>query len=346
MNEKSPQIKITVLLPVYNGEKYLAEAIESILNQTYKNFEFLIINDGSTDSSVKIIESYNDPRIRLIHNEKNIRIISTLNKGIHLARGEYIARMDCDDISLSNRLEMQVAYLDKHSEVGILGGGVQIIDEKKNIISESIRPLTHFQNKWKLLFGTTLLHPTVMYRKHLIAEHGGYSHDFIHCEDYDLWSRLCESAVINQIPDVLLLLRKHDHNIGVLYKDISSENFIKISIQNILNLSSKYLDFNKVSQVIRWFHGEKLAINQQRNICKTLLAIYFQFISIYQLTYLDRRWITNSFINIITPALFKMDIFSQLRVWIQGFKFCFLSRNFAMYLYLMLIRKYISSLIS
>jgi len=92
--------KVTVLMPVYNGEQYLREAIESILTQSFTDFEFLIINDGSTDSSVEIIESYDDPRIRLIHNEANLKLVATLNKGVDLARGEYIARMDCDDISL------------------------------------------------------------------------------------------------------------------------------------------------------------------------------------------------------------------------------------------------------
>ena len=100
MNSVNNNPKVTVFMPVYNGEKYLREAIDSILNQTFTDFEFLIINDGSTDSSVEIINSYDDSRIRLIHNEKNLKLVATLNKGLDLARGKYIARMDCDDISL------------------------------------------------------------------------------------------------------------------------------------------------------------------------------------------------------------------------------------------------------
>src|SRR4030067_2802339 len=113
--------KVTVLMSVYNGEKYLEKAINSILNQTFTDFEFLIVNDGSTDGSVKIIESYNDHRIRLVHNEANIGLINSLNKGLDLAQGEYVARMDCDDISLTERLPKKVSFLEK--KTGILSFG-------------------------------------------------------------------------------------------------------------------------------------------------------------------------------------------------------------------------------
>src|SRR5580698_9685158 len=106
--------KVTVLMPVYNGEKYIKEALESILQQTFIDFEFLIINDGSTDNSVSIIKSFNDNRIRLIHNEKNSGLVYSLNKGIGLSNGEYIARMDCDDVSIPERLEKQVGFLNSN----------------------------------------------------------------------------------------------------------------------------------------------------------------------------------------------------------------------------------------
>ncbi len=113
--------RVTVLMSVYNGEKYLREAIDSILNQTFKDFEFLIIDDGSTDSSADIIRSYTDFRIRLIQNEKNIGLTRSLNKGLKLAKGEYIARMDVDDISLPIRFEKQVSFLDKYEDVKLVG---------------------------------------------------------------------------------------------------------------------------------------------------------------------------------------------------------------------------------
>ena len=112
---------VTVLMPVYNGEMYLREAIDSILHQTFTDFEFLIINDGSTDNSETIILSYDDSRIRYEKNDSNLKLIATLNKGIELAKGKYIVRMDADDISIPDRIEKQVAFLEKNPDVGICG---------------------------------------------------------------------------------------------------------------------------------------------------------------------------------------------------------------------------------
>ena len=113
--------KVTVLMPVYNCEKYLRESIESILNQTFKDFEFLIINDGSSDKSAEIVESYNDNRINFVQNEKNIGLAASLNRGLDIAKGEYIARMDADDISLPERLEKQVRFMETNPQIGICG---------------------------------------------------------------------------------------------------------------------------------------------------------------------------------------------------------------------------------
>ena len=145
-NIKTP--KITVLMPVYNGEKYLKESIESILKQTFRDFEFLIINDTSTDESEKIIRSFKDSRIKLIKNEKNIGLTKSLNKGLDLAKGEYMARMDADDISLPKRLEIQVAFMDKNPKIGVIGAWAKVIGEsnKKYIKTysnfEKIEPST------------------------------------------------------------------------------------------------------------------------------------------------------------------------------------------------------------
>ena len=126
--------KITVLMPVYNGEKYLREAIGSILNQTFNDFEFLIINDSSTDSTREIILSYDDTRIRLEDNEKNIGLTHSLNKGLRLAKGKYVARMDADDISLPDRLEKQLAVIENNTDVSIVACWIDIIDKNNTYI--------------------------------------------------------------------------------------------------------------------------------------------------------------------------------------------------------------------
>ena len=122
--------KVTVLMPVYNAEKYLIEAIRSILTQSFMDYELLIINDGSTDDSLKIIKSFSDKRIRLVQNERNIGQANSLNKGIKLARGEYIVRMDADDISLSERIKKQVKFMDANPEIGISGTWIKPLYEK------------------------------------------------------------------------------------------------------------------------------------------------------------------------------------------------------------------------
>ena len=136
MSMDSP--KVSVIMSVYNGEKYLKEAINSILNQTFKDYEFIIVNDASTDKSIKILEEYakKDNRIGLIHNEKNIGLTRSLNKAIKSANGAYIARQDADDISLPPRLEEEVNFLDKHPTVGLVGSYAWMIDEKGKILSD------------------------------------------------------------------------------------------------------------------------------------------------------------------------------------------------------------------
>ena len=202
--------KVTVLMPVYNGEKYLKKAIDSILCQTFKEFEFLIINDGSTDKSVEMIKTYSDPRIRLVENEENLGLIATLNKGIDLARGKYIARMDQDDISLPERLVKQIAFMDTHPEVGVCGTWAKIIDDQGRVISLRRTPKGKAAHRlcWR---PTPFIHPSCMLRSALIKEYR-YRSGFPHAEDYDLWLRLCLKTHFANIGEYLLLYRVHDTN--------------------------------------------------------------------------------------------------------------------------------------
>ncbi|MHA2039282.1 MAG: glycosyltransferase, partial [Promethearchaeota archaeon] len=188
--------KITVLMPVYNNEKFLRESVDSILNQTFKDFEFIIINDGSTDRTKKILNAYKDFRIRVIDNDKNIGITRSLNKGLGLAKGEYIARMDGDDISLPERLERQVKFLENNPKVVLLGNWVEIIDGDGNLRSITRYPTNHCFITWIFLFKTCLAHPTVMYRKKEVLKINGYNSMLSYTQDYDLWVRLSKIGKI------------------------------------------------------------------------------------------------------------------------------------------------------
>ena len=201
--------KVSVVMPVYNGEKYLKEAIDSILNQTYTDFEFIIINDCSEDNTEKIILEYKDERIVYLKNEFNMGISRTLNRGIEISKGEYIARMDADDISLPNRFEKQVAYMDEFKMVGVLGTGIIIFGEGIEEIPYSFASDMQ-QAKADLFFNSSLAHPTVMIRKKvLLVNNLAYEEEYEGLEDFVLWWRISKFAEVNSLEEKLLYYRKH-----------------------------------------------------------------------------------------------------------------------------------------
>ena len=166
--------KITVLMTVYNGERYLKECMDSVLGQTFRDFEFLIIDDYSTDSSRDLIKSYKDSRIRLIENEKNLNQVRSLNIGLEQARGQYVARMDQDDIMLRDRLERQVNFLDKNTDISVVGTWGEVIDEKGKVFTKACLPLRNEEIVGRVLFcGYFLMHPSVVFRKDVIMDAGG-----------------------------------------------------------------------------------------------------------------------------------------------------------------------------
>lgn len=201
---------ISVLMPVYNPGSYLRGAIDSILNQTFSDFEFLIINDGSTDESLDIIASYSDPRIKVINNQKNLGLSPSLNRAAMMARGKYLARMDADDVTLPDRFQRQVSYLEKHSEVGVLGGSIRIIDERGDMLLQ-VPPVPYepIAVQWEMLFRNPMIHPTIMMRRGLYQQVGGYASARILSEDYDLWRRLIKITQLANLREVIHYYRMH-----------------------------------------------------------------------------------------------------------------------------------------
>ena len=227
-NMKTP--KISVIMPAYNSEQYIAEAIESILNQTFSDFEFIIINDGSTDKTADIVRSYDDSRIRFIDNSVNQGISTTANLGLELANGEYIARMDSDDISHSNRFEKQVTYMDAHPECGVLSASYHMFGDADRI---TVHP--EYVGSLDLLVGCYVAHPVTMIRKSVIDEYNFvYDKDFVCAEDYDLWARMARVTEIHNLQDVLLEYRWHETNISNIHAEIQAENVKRIR-QKILD---------------------------------------------------------------------------------------------------------------
>lgn len=262
---------VTVLMPVFNGEKYLKEAIESILNQTYTNFEFLIINDGSTDFSHDIITSYKDSRIRLINNKQNLKLIATLNMGLSMAKGKYIVRMDCDDISFHNRLEEQVKFMEANPDVGISGSFW-----KRNVDKKVPRPpLDHETIKVHLLKGSQILHPAAIFRKDLFEKYAlVFDFKYIHAEDYDLWVKTSRIFKLANIPKELLMYRTHQKQISKEYSDIQKEASIQI-----LNNQLKFIGIScdiETLQILFNFFNRSLYSNFQIEIIFNYIKIILE----------------------------------------------------------------------
>jgi glycosyltransferase involved in cell wall biosynthesis len=165
---------ISVVMPVLNGEKYIGEAVKSVLNQTFKKFELIIINDGSTDNTLKVIDQFKDKRIRIIINEKNLGLVKAINKGIFAAKGKYIARCDADDINKEDRFKKQIDFLEKNSNYVLVGSTVELIDELGKKIDESLvrkgynsLPITDAQIRKEVLVRNPISHPSIMIRKSL-----------------------------------------------------------------------------------------------------------------------------------------------------------------------------------
>jgi glycosyltransferase involved in cell wall biosynthesis len=198
-------------MAVYNGEKYLAEAIDSILCQTFTDFEYLIVDDASTDRSLEIINSYQDPRINVIRNPANVGLTRSLNIGLDLARGEYVARMDSDDISLPERLSKQVAYMDAQREVGVCGTWAKDIDSKGQVTGSREPPVgKHLEyNYWR---PSPIIHPSATIRRSLLDAQR-YDEQMRYAQDFDLWLRIRTTHKLANLPEYLLLYRVHQDQI-------------------------------------------------------------------------------------------------------------------------------------
>jgi glycosyltransferase involved in cell wall biosynthesis len=209
---KNPEL--SVILSVYNGQNYISEAIDSILTQTFTDFELILINDGSNDATPTIINSYSDSRIVYIQNEKNIGIPKSLNKGLKIARGRYIAIMDADDISLPDRFLKQFTFLENNPEVAVCGTWINIIDKNGNLVDNWIYPISSNVISFCLMFYCCIANPTTMYRKKITQKIGDYNPEFIAAMDYDLWIRANEHYTISNLPEFLLNYRIHGENIS------------------------------------------------------------------------------------------------------------------------------------
>ncbi len=200
------RVPVTVLMPVYNARRYLLAALRSILSQDFKDFELLVVNDGSTDGSEGLLTVVNDPRVRILHQEHG-GIVSALNRGLAEARGELIARMDADDIAVPRRLGLQARFMDANPDVHLLGSRFVYIDARGRTLYSPNWPTKDAEIRRTLPVFNCFTHPTVMFRKASVLALGGYRQELQYQEDYDLWLRLIEQRSAAQLEDMLLYYR-------------------------------------------------------------------------------------------------------------------------------------------
>jgi len=208
-----PSPKVSVLMAVYNAERYLRESIDSVLRQTFQDFELVIAYDPSTDESLSVINSYRDPRIRLIVGAQARGVTQARQVALQNARGEYVATLDADDTTRPDRLALQIDYLDRHPEVGVVGAAYELVDPAGTVLTTIMPPTDPLTIRWRLLFGNCLANSATMFRRHLALALGGYDIERYSGEDFDLWTRFAAHSTIIQLEQPLVCWRQHEGNL-------------------------------------------------------------------------------------------------------------------------------------
>jgi glycosyltransferase involved in cell wall biosynthesis len=232
MGSNSPVI--SVLMTVYNGDQYLLEAVESILQQSFGDFEFLIVDDGSSDDTAPILRTLRDSRIVAYQNGVNLGIPRSLNRILPLARGRYITRMDSDDVCMEHRFAAQVGFQEVHSEIGLVGSACLLIDSDGSEKGLLIKPATDVDIRWKMLLTNPFVQSSVMFRRNLIEREGfRYDERFAASQDYELWARILEKTRGHNLPEPLLRYRVHTKSITGEKREEQLRNHDLIAFQKI-----------------------------------------------------------------------------------------------------------------
>ncbi len=258
--------KVTILLPIFNAENYIDSCLSSLLDQTFDDFEIIAINDGSTDGTFEVLErvAEKDKRLRVI-NQNNQGLIRTLNKGLELAKGEYIARIDSDDIALSNRIKIQTNYLDENKKC-LLCSSDYIVFNDKTAKSKRIKTRQNsYFHKAEMIFGPSVAHPTVMFRSEEFSKLNlKYDPKYKDAEDYELWTRVNNYGDIRTIPEPLMKMRQHETSITAVAES-KANNVERASI--IGEIHKNYLNSLNVS------------LSEDDLICHYMLSDRMRFLS-------------------------------------------------------------------
>jgi glycosyltransferase involved in cell wall biosynthesis len=324
LNSDSP--KVTVLMSVYNGEKYLQEAVESILKQTFRDFEFIIINDGSTDNSSAILTHYEqiDGRIRVC-NQENRGLIASLNRGCQLAKGKYIARMDADDLSLPERLARQVDYLETHPDVGVLGTWVEWIDENGISISKVREPTMPNTISWTLPTRNCLSHASVTMRRDVIEQVGFYNPEALHAEDYDLWTRASSITKLANIPEILLRHRIWEGAISSRQLQAQEQTIVKIMHSMATRTLGTEVSIETIVSLRQAISGKPLAdLRQIKPIVSLIRQLYRTYLKTNRLNRQEAEEVSlaaGMTLLVLAVSVSKTSLWKGFVVLIQALEF-------------------------
>lgn len=326
--------KISVIMAVYNGADYLQTSIESIVQQTYSNFEFIIIDDASIDNTWSILEEYAriDSRIVLVKNTSNNGLTKSLNAGLRIARGEYIARQDADDISTPDRFLKQVQVLDADIDTILVSGNFDIIDENGEQLQQERREVAPVLVAWYQLFYNYLTpHSLVMFRREPALKIGGYQESYKYAQDYELWLRLLDLGKALILPDTLLQLRVHKTNISSLHSKTQFTYAISASQQKLGELTGTVFQTRETEMLSDFWRAQKLParynlidFNQKLEV---IYRAFLEYKNASQSAWLIRRAISESYIDcakflpspiddlLISYYAFRWHPFPVLKYW-------------------------------
>lgn len=334
---------ISVILPAYNAEKYLRESIDSILKQTYKYFELIILNDGSTDSTENIILSYNDPRIIYVKNERNIKLIKTLNKGIDIAKGEYIARMDADDISLPTRLEEEFNMFRRDPKLGIVSCFPNNISDNGKFLSRSSFFVCTQSESCRFVSAIEppFLHPGVMVKaEHMKKYKYNDSQEFYHIEDFELWHRMLEDGIkCAVLPKYLVNYRNtldgicntHNSDQYIRGQKLTKSNLAEWGITNYEVQSMTSIKY-KIADNYKIFQGAIWMIDRLESV----------FLKKYDVNVAEKReirkWCNQRKFAIVMTSLLKKNFKVKLLGWLLFRPYLYMNTNNILYLKNRLVR--------
>lgn len=309
-------------MSVYNGEKYLAEAVDSMLNQTYTSFEFIIVDDASTDSTPEILARFaeGDDRIMVCRNDVNLGLTKSLNKGLAIAAGEYVVRMDADDVSLPQRLEKQVGFLDSHPEAVLVTGWIQSIDAEGNYLNRLEKEVEPDMVNWFLMFYNYIGgHGQAAFRRSTVMDVGCYDEKLRYSQDYELWTRICAKGELHLIPEVMILYRRHENNISVLHDEDQEQCSLQVSRAMMSRIMEEPPEKDAVASLRRFwqweFESAEFMTKNHAAFCSILAAFDTACAgdNTTKRLFIIRHLIGQQFLRWATVLMSERQVFSSLK---------------------------------